>query len=273
MEGVHPQEDLAPRDVVAAAISRRMAEAPGGIDDHVYLDATHLGERFYTRFPAITAACRAIGVDPARERIPVAPAAHYACGGVPATPRRDDRARRALRGRRGVVHRCARRQPPGIEQPHRERRGRARASGATWPGSCPDRRSPTMQPGGRDGGLVDPAQQGRRPVGDVAPRRACSATPPALDAGSGGARRGSSPASLGRRWPPSQPAFEATNLLTVARAMVAAAAARTESRGCHRRTDHPDRGRSGSTHLDDRACRRRPATVRSSGHRTGRRNR
>ncbi len=84
MAGVHPQEDLAPRDVVAAAISARMAEAPGGVDDHVFLDATHLGERFYERFPAITAACREAGIDPARDRIPVAPAAHYACGGVPA---------------------------------------------------------------------------------------------------------------------------------------------------------------------------------------------
>ena len=51
MAGVHPQEDLAPRDVVAAAISRRMAEAPGGVDDHVFLDATAMGERFYERFP------------------------------------------------------------------------------------------------------------------------------------------------------------------------------------------------------------------------------
>ena len=84
MAGVHPLEDLAPRDVVAAAISDRMAEAPAGVDDHVYLDATHLGERFYARFPSITEACRAIGIDPARDRIPVAPAAHYACGGVPA---------------------------------------------------------------------------------------------------------------------------------------------------------------------------------------------
>ena len=84
MVGVHPLEDLAPRDVVAAAISRRMAEAPGGIDDHVFLDATNLGQRFYERFPSITAACREIGIDPARERIPVAPAAHYVCGGVPA---------------------------------------------------------------------------------------------------------------------------------------------------------------------------------------------
>ena len=84
MAGVHPLEDLAPRDVVAAAISRRMAEAPAGVDDHVYLDATNIGERFYTRFPTITAACREIGIDPARDRIPVAPAAHFACGGVPA---------------------------------------------------------------------------------------------------------------------------------------------------------------------------------------------
>src|SRR4029450_4009405 len=43
-----------------------------------------MGEDFYTRFPSITAACRDIGIDPARQRIPVAPAAHFACGGVPA---------------------------------------------------------------------------------------------------------------------------------------------------------------------------------------------
>ena len=61
-----------------------MAEAPGGVDDHVFLDATHMGERFYERFPSITAACREIGIDPAVDRIPVAPAEHYACGGIPA---------------------------------------------------------------------------------------------------------------------------------------------------------------------------------------------
>ena len=41
-----------------------------------------MGERFYERFPSITAACREIGIDPARDRIPVAPASHYACGGI-----------------------------------------------------------------------------------------------------------------------------------------------------------------------------------------------
>ncbi|MFM8827081.1 MAG: L-aspartate oxidase, partial [Actinomycetota bacterium] len=81
MAGVHPQEDLAPRDVVASAISRRMAESPAGIDDHVYLDARRI-DSFADRFPSITASCVDAGIDPQRELIPVAPAAHYVCGGV-----------------------------------------------------------------------------------------------------------------------------------------------------------------------------------------------
>ncbi|SFK80778.1 L-aspartate oxidase [Amycolatopsis sacchari] len=81
MQGVHPLGDLAPRDVVSAAITRRMIEAPGGVDDHVFLDATGVSS-FAERFPTVFAACRAIGVDPARDLIPVTPAAHFACGGV-----------------------------------------------------------------------------------------------------------------------------------------------------------------------------------------------
>jgi L-aspartate oxidase len=84
MKGVHPQEDLAPRDIVAAAISERMAQAPAGVDDHVYLDARHI-EKFEERFPSITASCLDAGIDPRTELIPVAPAAHYVCGGVKAT--------------------------------------------------------------------------------------------------------------------------------------------------------------------------------------------
>ncbi|GAB1514395.1 L-aspartate oxidase [Actinophytocola sp. KF-1] len=83
MAGVHPQEDLAPRDVVSAAITRRMA-ALG--DDHVYLDATHLSAaEFRRRFPTVLAACLAVGVDPSVAPIPVAPAAHFSCGGVVTT--------------------------------------------------------------------------------------------------------------------------------------------------------------------------------------------
>ncbi|WP_367136786.1 L-aspartate oxidase [Saccharothrix sp. HUAS TT1] len=81
MRGVHPLEDLAPRDVVAAAITRHVAGAPGGVDDHVFLDATGIAD-FARRFPTVHAACLAAGVDPAGEPIPVAPAAHFACGGV-----------------------------------------------------------------------------------------------------------------------------------------------------------------------------------------------
>src|SRR5689334_16132770 len=77
MKGVHPLEDLAPRDVVAAAITRHMALEPGGVDDHVFLDATGLGS-MATRFPTVHAACVAAGIDPAHDPIPVAPAAHFA---------------------------------------------------------------------------------------------------------------------------------------------------------------------------------------------------
>jgi L-aspartate oxidase len=83
MLGVHPLADLAPRDVVSAAITRRMAETD---TDHVYLDATHLGATMFARrFPTVLAACVAAGIDPARDPIPVTPAAHFACGGVSAT--------------------------------------------------------------------------------------------------------------------------------------------------------------------------------------------
>jgi L-aspartate oxidase len=83
MVGVHPLADLAPRDVVSAAITRRMNETGA---DHVFLDATHMaGAAFRKRFPTVYAACAAIGVDPAVDPIPVAPAAHFSCGGVVAT--------------------------------------------------------------------------------------------------------------------------------------------------------------------------------------------
>jgi L-aspartate oxidase len=77
---VDPRAELAPRDVVARAVWRRMAEQ-GGVP--VVLDATHLGaERLAARFPGIDAACRAAGFDWSREPVPVVPAAHYAMGGV-----------------------------------------------------------------------------------------------------------------------------------------------------------------------------------------------
>lgn len=77
-DGAHPMGDLAPRDVVAAAISDRM-RATG--DPCVFLDARAL-PNVAGRFPTVTAACRRAGIDPARQPIPVVPGAHYNCGGV-----------------------------------------------------------------------------------------------------------------------------------------------------------------------------------------------
>jgi len=93
MQGLHELADLAPRDVVAKAITRRMTETGHA---HMWLDARHLGSeagdraaseasvsRFWeSRFPTILATCRRHGVDPVTELIPVAPACHYASGGV-----------------------------------------------------------------------------------------------------------------------------------------------------------------------------------------------
>lgn len=80
MRDVHPMADLAPRDVVARAIKTRMLEEGS---EHLYLDATCLPqERFKQRFPQIWAFCIEHGVDPSRDWIPVAPAAHYLIGGI-----------------------------------------------------------------------------------------------------------------------------------------------------------------------------------------------
>ena len=245
MAGVHPQEDLAPRDVVAAAISARMAEAPGGVGDHVYLDATSMGERFYERFPSITAACRSIGVDPARDRIPVAPAAHYACGGVPA--RLDGTT--ALAGLYAVgevsctgVHGANRLASNSLTESvvAGTRLGRDLA----W--ELPEEVAAEEQPAVADG-LVDAAHK-------VAIRSAMSRHAGVMRDASGlAAAAAILDGVLATVAPglvqPSQAAYEATNVATVARALLAAAEARTESRGCHRRVDHPEPRPEWLTHL------------------------
>jgi len=76
----HELADLAPRDVVAKAIMRKMRDEDSL---HVWLDARSLGaDTWLQRFPTILESCRQRGVDPVTDMIPVGPAQHYVSGGV-----------------------------------------------------------------------------------------------------------------------------------------------------------------------------------------------
>ena len=80
MQKYDPRLSLAPRDIVARAIDNEM-KLRG--DDYECLDCTHLDqEAFYNHFPNITDKCRSLGIDPAKDYIPVVPACHYTCGGI-----------------------------------------------------------------------------------------------------------------------------------------------------------------------------------------------
>jgi L-aspartate oxidase len=80
MEKYDERKDLAPRDIVARAIDSEMKKAG---TEHVYLDCRHMSkENFVEHFPNIYEKCLSIGIDVTRHLIPVAPAAHYSCGGI-----------------------------------------------------------------------------------------------------------------------------------------------------------------------------------------------
>lgn len=80
MERYDPRKDLAPRDIVARAIDSEMKISG---TEHVYLDTTHISlVKFLEHFPNIYEKCKSVGIDVTKQMIPVAPAAHYSCGGI-----------------------------------------------------------------------------------------------------------------------------------------------------------------------------------------------
>ena len=102
-------DELAPRDEVARAVQRQMALTGAG---SVELDMRDVDPSL---FPNVVTALRTAGIDPEREPVPVAPAAHYMMGGHRDRPRRPRHRPRPVRRRRVLVHRAPRRQPSRLE--------------------------------------------------------------------------------------------------------------------------------------------------------------
>ncbi|MBA0053082.1 L-aspartate oxidase [Streptomyces sp. AJS327] len=267
MLGQHELAELAPRDVVAKAIMRRAAQQ--GVP-HMYLDGRHFGAAMWeSRFPTILASCRSHGVDPVTGLIPVAPAAHYASGGV----------RTDLAGRTTVpgLYACGEVSCTGVHGANRLASNSLLeglvfaeriAARITAPGSGPSA-NPAPFPSAADGPAPGPVSSPARRV--LLPPQARPVIQRVMTEGAGVLRSERSLAEAAARLDqlaaesdvlesdvleagttgraePGVEAWETTNLLLVARALVALARRRAETRGCHWREDHPERDDRGWRH-------------------------
>src|SRR5256885_11312319 len=237
MVGQHELAELAPRDVVAKGIHRELRAAG---TDHVYLDARHLPDVAH-RFPTITASCLAVGVDPQVDLIPVAPAAHYASGGV----RTDLSGRTSIAG----LYACGEVACTGVHGANRlasnsllEGLVFARRIAADILRDLPAQADPVpgRQPGGVALAELRIPLQRAMSTGAGVLRSHASLADAAAALGAPGPRERSERRELGAPGDrPNTASWEATNLLTVASALVVAAQRREETRGCHWREDFP----------------------------------
>jgi L-aspartate oxidase len=227
----HERADLAPRDIVSRAIARRMVER--GLD-HLWLDTTAIAD-FPDKFPTIFASAQRAGLDPRTDFLPVAPAAHYLSGGV-AT---DLDGASTLPG----LWACGEAACSGVHGANRL------ASNSLLDGLVFAPRIVEAIAAGKDAPEATGVLRGVA-LDDVAP----PVPPPgaitldelqrAMSAGAGVLRDAASLAAVATTVAvdvptPDVAGHELHNLLTVARALVAAATAREESRGTHTRLDYP----------------------------------
>ncbi len=213
-----PGGELAPRDVVARAVARHLAEG-----HRVYLDARDcLGDAFAVRFPTIDAACKAAGLDPACKPIPIRPAAHYHMGGIAVD----------LAGRSSVegLWACGEAASTGLHGANRL------ASNSLLEAAVFAREVARSVAGVEAGVSRQPTMAGLPPQSDPAAVR------PIASAALGLARNGHDTAEAAAalrpmasgEGPQADPAI-------VALLVAVATCRRTESRGAHFRTDFPER--------------------------------
>jgi L-aspartate oxidase len=255
MAGQDPRGDLAPRDVVAARMAAVIAAGDAG---HVWLDATGLGRDLLENgFPTVTAACRKHGIDPVTAMIPVAPGAHYSCGGV----RADLDGRTSLPG----LYAAGEAASTGVQGANRlasnsvteaiiagRRTGRAIASAPTSARTgTPSRPASAFWPWGKIAGRRELAQAMSRYAGvmrdadGLAELLRVIGLPGDIAGSAAGDVPGSNVrmASIEAGESASEPGsleledIEAANLRTVSLLIAAGARRRAESRGCHRRRD------------------------------------
>src|SRR5680860_692171 len=243
MASQHPQGDLAPRDVVARAITSRLRER--GLD-HLWLDATPIPE-FATRFPTISRACATLGLDPTVDWLPVAPAAHYLSGGVVADldgattlPGLWAVGEAACSGVHGANRLASNSLLDGLVFGPRAVDAIARGKDGPDPSGAMRGVPTTVTPTGRVEG---------RTTEDPSALRARLQRVMTLDAGvlrdAASLTQAATVASIVAGSATTETAIdpaieEVRNLASVASVLVAAALTRAESRGTHTRIDHPE---------------------------------